>query len=198
MASAALSRRLHRRLATQRRVTVTLVTIVLSFFILIFPSELVQYYLEIYSWLHNKPTSRVAVFNSIVTCNMLQAIFMSNNFILYCVVNSNFRRTLRNMLPCCSGAKAGDYNALAASNVQLTTTSMMCTELWICALNCWNVQWGVDKCTELWTCSMNYEHVYWTVNICTDLAICALNWKYVHWKLVHWTVYWIVNMCTEL
>ncbi len=89
--------RQRQRIAAQRKMNITLITIVASFFLLIFPSELFHYHLEF------SPDSQSQEFttNATITCNLLQAVNMSINFILYCVVNSNFRQTLKTLLPHC-------------------------------------------------------------------------------------------------
>ena len=117
----------HRRVATQRRVTITLVAIVASFFIFVFPSEVIQYYFELSS---KRSFNQEITFNFTVACNLLQTINMSINFLLYCVVNSNFRATLSEMIPKCN-ARSGhangnlNYSSVRSSNM----TSVMCTEL---------------------------------------------------------------------
>ncbi len=121
------------RVAAQRRVTITLISIVASFFMLVFPSELMQYYLELYTWIHNKPMDRHTVMVSIVTCNMLQAIFMSINFALYCIVNPNFRGTLKQLfgkllLKCHKKSlNSNNYSANSALHVPLTSSSVLST-----------------------------------------------------------------------
>ncbi len=121
----------HRRLIAHRRMTITLITIVASFFILVFPSELTHYYLELF---YRNSSTRGPMVNSIMTCNMLQAINMSINFILYCACNCNFRETLWAMLPKCTSNCNGQdsYNMNENGNystLPLNTTSVMCTEL---------------------------------------------------------------------
>ncbi len=104
----------HNRLAAQRRMTITLITIVASFFILVFPSELFQYYLD-FSPGH---TTSTVIKNLVITCNALQALNMSINFVLYCVVNSNFRKTLRGMLPKCgiTYSSNDEYSTISREN----------------------------------------------------------------------------------
>ncbi len=113
----------HHRLIAQRRMTITLITIVASFFLLVFPSELIHYYLDLF---HKRAMERGTLVNSIVTCNTLQAINMSNNFVLYCVVNSNFRKTLMNMIP---RFRSQDKNNEAYNTVPAITGSVVCTDM---------------------------------------------------------------------
>ncbi len=102
------ARQRHRQIA-QRRMNITLITIVASFFILVFPSELFQYYLEF----SNTPQNNEAMKMLVLTCNFLQAVNMSINFLLYCLVNSNFRKSLRALLPCFRKRKnAQEYSSI--------------------------------------------------------------------------------------
>ncbi len=118
-----------RRLIANRRMTITLITIVASFFLLVFPSELTHYYLELF---YRNSSTRGPMINSIMTCNMLQAINMSINFTLYCACNSNFRETLWKMIPKCSSNSEPNYSFSENGNyssLPRNTTSVMCTEL---------------------------------------------------------------------
>ncbi len=93
----AQSQRQKQRLAAQRTMNITLIAVVASFFLLVFPSELFHYILEF----GKEGQSKSAVSKAVVTCNLFLALNMSINVVLYCVVNSNFRRTLKKMLPSC-------------------------------------------------------------------------------------------------
>ncbi len=86
----------HRRLLAQRRMTITLIAIVVTFFILVFPSECIGYY----QFMLKTELSSFTMLYIVITFNALQNINMAINFVLYCAVNSNFRKTLRNMLTC--------------------------------------------------------------------------------------------------
>ena len=83
------------RQAAQKRITITLISIVACFIILQSPSEIFHFYLELSSGRVESQLISVAL----VTCNVLQMINMSFNFLLYCIVNSYFRNTLRKYLP---------------------------------------------------------------------------------------------------
>ena len=74
----------------QKLITVTLVSIVCTYFILVLPSELVHLYGEI-----AKPKFSATYRMFHVTSNLLQAINVSMNFVLYCCVNQYFRRVIR-------------------------------------------------------------------------------------------------------
>ena len=86
-----------RRLVAQRRMTITLITIVLTFFVLVFPSELSGYI----QFITKSPHTTYTMLYMVITFNALQNINMAINFVLYCAVNSNFRKTLRNMVSTC-------------------------------------------------------------------------------------------------
>ena len=75
--------------ASQRRLTYTLIAIVILFFVCFFPSEGIRFYADL-----QKPEYKGFRF-SVDICNLLQAINFSGNFVLYCIVNAYFRRTLR-------------------------------------------------------------------------------------------------------
>lgn len=87
----------------QRRITYTLIAIVLMFFICVCPSEVIQLLIDLE--VEKSDTShgnfRFAVFAS----NLLQALNSSSNFTLYCVVNAYFRKTMQRWLLRCVGRR---------------------------------------------------------------------------------------------
>lgn len=121
--SVAQTTRQQHRMAAQRLMTITLITILASYFLLAFPSEGFAYFMDFTTEQQNNYMLNIVQ----VTCNALQAINMSINFILYCVVNSNFRRTMQSMLPKCPGTKNNnDYNSipLTRHETQHNTTTV--------------------------------------------------------------------------
>ena len=82
----------------QKRISYTLIAIVLLFFICIFPSEIVLFYAEI-----NRPAYKGTFRFMINFVNLLQAINSSGNFVLYCLVNGYFRKTLKQWCRCICG-----------------------------------------------------------------------------------------------
>ena len=74
----------------QKFITITLISIVCVFFVLVMPSELVYFYGDI-----AQPTFSETYRAFFVTSNLLQAINFSMNFVLYCFVNQYFRTTIR-------------------------------------------------------------------------------------------------------
>ena len=76
--------------ANQKFITITLISIVCMFFILVMPSELVYFYGDI-----AQPAFSETYRAFFVTSNLLQAFNFSMNFVLYCFVNQYFRKTLR-------------------------------------------------------------------------------------------------------
>ncbi len=76
-----------RRQASQWQASVTLIGIVLSFFIFTCPSELYNFCVELF------PEQFKSWNNALVISNVLQLLNMSLNFLLYCTVNGNFRKT---------------------------------------------------------------------------------------------------------
>ena len=77
-----------------KRITPTLVAIVVMFIILVSPSELATFLYYIIG------ASQVEVFRlAIVITNMLHTLNFAINFVLYCVVNVHFRETMMEL--CC-------------------------------------------------------------------------------------------------
>ena len=93
--SVRLDRRTQRQ-AASRRINVTLISIVVCFFLFNFPSELIQFYIEIAPSDQNNQGRILSV--AVTTCNVFQAFNMSLNFALYCIVNSHFRKSVKNIL----------------------------------------------------------------------------------------------------
>ncbi len=77
---------------TSHRVTLTLVIIALMLLILVSPSEILKYINPYKSW---GPTGHVVA----SVTNLMQTLNFSMNFLLYVVVNANFRQTLGMLLP---------------------------------------------------------------------------------------------------
>ena len=88
--------RRNQRQAASRRINVTLISIVACFFLFNLPSELLQFYLEIAPSNQNNTGTVMTV--AVTVCNVFQALNMSLNFALYCVVNSHFRKSVQSML----------------------------------------------------------------------------------------------------
>jgi hypothetical protein len=77
--------------------TITLITIVVMFFILVAPSEIVLFFME----QTNRNASNRDSYNAIeAIMNFMQTINFSVNFALYCIISPYFRRTLRYMFCC--------------------------------------------------------------------------------------------------
>ena len=120
-----------RRLVMQRRMNITLTAIVVCFFLLVFPSELLMFVLEVSEEQHDANI----ISHMTVSCQLLQAVNMSINFILYCVVNSHFRQTLKNMLPTCRGrtrrrrALSKDYSQSNAGKTRMSMDECAMTDI---------------------------------------------------------------------
>lgn len=81
---------------SSQRITITLVCIVAMFLVLVAPSEIVKYFSILLSV--NLDTN--FHFKSIeVITNVMQSLNFSVNFILYCIVNPSFRKTMYEMIP---------------------------------------------------------------------------------------------------
>ena len=79
---------------TQRRISITLVAIVVMFFITVCPSEILHFVSEAVS---NGEFQHERI---LLITNLLQVVNFSANFALYCAVNSYFRKVLRSLPPC--------------------------------------------------------------------------------------------------
>lgn len=97
------SYQLQRQLGRQRQtrnpsnsLTLTLVAIVVLFFILVAPSEITLLALHMISEGIMTPTRK----NIEAVLNLMQSINFSVNFILYCIINPYFRKTLKHMILC--------------------------------------------------------------------------------------------------
>ncbi len=90
----------HRQVFTFRKmpkvnVTQTLITIVIVFIVLILPSEFLQI------WFFFSTGAKSELISLVVAlCNMLHTANFANNFILYTIVNKQFRKTFREFIQC--------------------------------------------------------------------------------------------------
>ncbi|XP_076449699.1 uncharacterized protein LOC143286048 [Babylonia areolata] len=75
-------------------VTATLVAVVLTFLLLVSPWELLKFAMQ-YS---STPMDRYKMDIAVYLTNLLQVLNFSFNFVLYCLVNKSFRRTLRSII----------------------------------------------------------------------------------------------------
>ncbi len=76
------------------RVTITLIAIVVMFFILVAPSEILKHV----AYLFGKNLSSNYTYMTIeIITNVMQTINFSANFILYCIINPSFRKTMKEM-----------------------------------------------------------------------------------------------------
>ncbi len=80
---------------TNHRITVTLVAIVVMFLILVAPSEIMKHLAYLFYGNLNHNYTYLTI--EIIT-NLMQTINFSANFILYCIINPSFRRTMKEML----------------------------------------------------------------------------------------------------
>ncbi len=113
------------RLIAERLTTITLVAIVVSYFLLVLPSEALGYFMDFTTARHNDYHLTMAQ----VTCNALQAINMSMNVVLYCTVNANFRRSCRNMFPTCQKRNCKSYDTIPLERQLNETSKVNVTEL---------------------------------------------------------------------
>lgn len=76
------------------RITITLVAIVVMFFILVAPSEVMK---QVAYLVGGDLSSNYTYLIIEVIYNLLQTINFSANFIIYCIVNPSFRKTMKEM-----------------------------------------------------------------------------------------------------
>ncbi|XP_021354912.1 FMRFamide receptor-like [Mizuhopecten yessoensis] len=75
--------------------TITLIVIIVMFFILVAPSEIVLHIAQI------TKSDSDATYKAIeVVMNFMQSVNFSVNFVLYCIISPYFRKTLRHILCC--------------------------------------------------------------------------------------------------
>lgn len=79
------------------RITVTLVSIVVMFFLLVAPSEIVK---QIAYLIGGDISQNYTYLTIEVVTNLMQTVNFSANFILYCIVNPSFRKVMREMTSC--------------------------------------------------------------------------------------------------
>ncbi len=79
----------------QDRIGRTLVAMVVMFFLCVTPSEIFHFIIELSS-----KERQINYHAAMVVCNLLQVINFSSNFILYCVVNSTFRKVALKFISC--------------------------------------------------------------------------------------------------
>ncbi len=113
------------RMRAERLTTITLIAIVVSYFLLVLPSEALGYFMDFTTARHNDYHLTMAQ----VTCNALQAINMSMNVVLYCTVNANFRRSCRNMFPTCQKRNSRRYDTIPLDGKFNETSKMNVAEL---------------------------------------------------------------------
>ena len=119
--------------SSRNRVTLTLVTIVTSFIILVFPSEVMDFFIVCIK-LDVRKTEIFLLIRAIA--NTLQVTNFACNFFLYCSVNSQFRDTFQHLLNCqefASGARMrGGKRSLM--HIQLHSAGVsgrtVSTEIW--------------------------------------------------------------------
>ena len=78
---------------------ITLMLIVIAYFCLVLPGELLKFVTDILSEVAHGTNDTIAKLMLLmnIVCNVLQVINMAFNFVLYCCVNTQFRQTLKTM-----------------------------------------------------------------------------------------------------
>ena len=140
--SAAMRRQCTRQAAPsdekRHRITLTLVVIILMYLICVAPSRLMEFVIdEAIARMGNSSylgdTASIDVAVSIL--NLAVSFNFAMNFILYCVVNSYFRKTLRNLmvalLPCLEfGGSPGSRRSSISLSRRISTFRLTSVETW--------------------------------------------------------------------
>ena len=102
------------------RITLTLIIIIIMFTILVVPGEVSNF---VWSALDNKSEARAIRQNfSASILSLLQRINFSFNFILYCAINTQFRRTLYRLFCCkCESTNSHTSSSTKRSFINLPT-----------------------------------------------------------------------------
>ena len=103
---------------TNHKVTLTLVIIVLMYFVLVLPSEILKYINPFHLW------GRKRALEVMSAANVLQAMNFAFNFVLYCCVNTHFRHTMKALFTSCCRTSS----AMTEKQRMLSMKSSMATE----------------------------------------------------------------------
>ena len=88
----------HERKRDSRRLTLCLVTIIISYLLLVVPGEVIMFCKEL---LVADRINTDAYNLPVLVCMCMQAVNFSFNFVIYCSLNKYVRRTLRDAVCCC-------------------------------------------------------------------------------------------------
>lgn len=105
--NAGMQSRIHHEQEASNRITTTLVAIVVMFFILVAPSELLKHI----AYLAGGPTlnKNYTYLTIEIITNVMQTMNFSSNFIIYCIINPSFRRTMKELI-CFQYHKLSDHD----------------------------------------------------------------------------------------
>ncbi len=85
-----------RQRQSYNHMSIILISIIVCFMVLVTPSEIIHIYLT-FKRVDIETTDNVTLYHIFITCNLLQAISMSCNFALYCLVSSHYRTSIKQM-----------------------------------------------------------------------------------------------------
>lgn len=103
------------------RITLTLIIIVLMNILLVCPAEIIAFLRDMAL---SSSKDAVAYDLAVACVNTLQALNFSLNFILYCVINAHFRRTMGDLLRCrCLGKKSNHVGGQSTNYTLQSTIS---------------------------------------------------------------------------
>ncbi len=107
----------------QVRMNITLMLIVIAYFCLVLPGELLEFITDILSEAKKDTNDTILFKHMLLFCNVLQVINMAFNFVLYCCVNTQFRQTLKTMSGnvACKSKSTNIEGLLVSANPEQTT-----------------------------------------------------------------------------
>ena len=103
-----------RSLESTHRITLTLEIIVVGYIVLVVPAEIHNFVWEFISDSHSQKLANQQNFTAALL-GVLQNINFSFNFILYCIINTNFRKTIVNLLFCAASSPSESLKSSSKS-----------------------------------------------------------------------------------
>ena len=107
-----------------QRITPTLITIIILFTILVSPSELLKFFENFITKSKSDSPKFLMYQNATEITNFMMVINFAINFVLYCVINVQFRRTVRDIVCCKCASRKSKY--VKANHHEQTNMTMTC------------------------------------------------------------------------
>ena len=100
---------------SNNRITITLVSIVVMFFVLVAPSEALKHLAYLFG---NDLANNYTYLTIEIITNVMQTINFSANFILYCIISPSFRRTMKQVF-------CFKYQRINTTDAMITRTTLV-------------------------------------------------------------------------